>query len=64
MSLIGDFLASANIKAFGHTYIGRAASHWPCTFLHPQCFCLAYIYIHIYTYIYVYIRTVHIHHVI
>ena len=34
--LKGDFLASADIKAFGHT------SYWPWTFLHPGCFCLAY----------------------
>ena len=40
-----NFLASTDIKAFGHTYlfamlllIGLAL------FLHPRCFCLAYIY--------------------
>ena len=33
MSLIGDFLASADIKPFGCTYVGRAASYWPHTFL-------------------------------
>ena len=43
-SLIGDFLASADIKAFGCTYVGRAASYWPNTFLHPGCFCLAFKY--------------------
>ena len=31
-SLIDDFLTSADIKAFGCTYIGRADSYWPHTF--------------------------------
>ena len=53
LSVIGDFFASADIKAFGCIYVGRTASYWPCTFLHPRCFCLAYIYIYIYIYIYV-----------
>ena len=39
---MGDFLAKADIKDFGRTYVGRAASFWPHTFLHPECFCLAY----------------------
>ena len=25
-------------------HMGRAASYWPHTFLHPRCFCLAYTY--------------------
>ena len=32
LSVIDDFFTSANIKAFGHTYVGRAASYWPCIF--------------------------------
>ena len=40
---MGKLLASADIKAFW-SQIGRAASYWPCTFLHPRCFCLAYHY--------------------
>ena len=38
-SLIGDFLASADIKAFGCTYVGRAASYRPHTFFTPRVFC-------------------------
>ena len=42
MSLIGDFLASADIKDFGHffflifVYIGSAASYWHHTFFTPR----------------------------
>ena len=34
------FLASADIKVFGRTYlpINNAASVWPHTFLYPGCF--------------------------
>ena len=35
-SLIGDFLASDDIKAFGRTYVGRAASYWLCTSFTPR----------------------------
>ena len=37
--LKSNFLASADIKAFGHTYV-PAASIWPRTFLHSGYFCL------------------------
>ena len=36
VSLIGDFLASADIKAFGHT--GRATSYWLYSFFTPRMF--------------------------
>ena len=41
--LISNFLASTDIKIFGHTYapVCNAASDWPRIFLHPGCFCLA-----------------------
>ena len=47
LSVIGDFLASPDIKAFGHTYVGRAASYWPRTFFTPRMFLFS-TYIHIY----------------
>ena len=42
-SLISNVFASADIKAFGRTYVPiyKAASYWSCTFLHPGCFYLA-----------------------
>ena len=35
----------------------HVASDWPCTFLHPRCFCLAYD-------IFSYVATVYIMHII
>ena len=35
--MIGDFLASADIKPFDRTYVGRAASYWPAFFT-PKVF--------------------------
>ena len=37
-SLIGDFLASADIYQSFWLHIGKAAFYWPHTFLHPGCF--------------------------
>ena len=39
-NLINNFLASVDIKVFGHTYlhIYNAASDWPRTFLYPGYF--------------------------
>ena len=34
MQLISEFLA--------HMPVNNVASDWPCTFLHPRCFCLAF----------------------
>ena len=39
-AIIDTGLASADIS---HTYVGKDASYWPRTFLHPGCFCLAYL---------------------
>ena len=49
-------MALADIKAFSRMYSQiTAASDWPCLFLHPRCFCLAYTYtskcVHSYTYV-------------
>ena len=46
--LISNFLASADIKVFGCTYIYNAASDWPRTFLTPNVFLYTYIYIYVY----------------
>ena len=44
--LVSNFLALADIKVFGRTYIAiyNAASDCLTLFLHPGCFCLAYHY--------------------
>ena len=39
---------SWHIRAFSRGFVHNAVSSWPCNFLHPRCFCLAYINIYKY----------------
>ena len=46
--LISNFLASTDIKVFGHTYVPicNAASDWPRTFFTPRVFLFSFMYTH------------------